>query len=276
MQIISYDIGLVNLAMCIYDPQLKKIIAWELINARTTGDMCAHLVELLQARDELFEEPQIVLIERQSKRSCKLQAVASYLQMYFTLKHKQVVLYSPVFKLLGTDMECKGKHNYTQRKKAAIKLTTDFLAENPQEERFHKMFTSLKKRDDVADALMQVLAYAKVPDPNKLLNPPKKPLKARKPQPKQIQKGKLTKNYILWMLINHYPQLAKKTVYIPEISETEQLVRCIQTDKIFMKSVLRHYNTAQDCVTSMIGPKTDEDVDIDADAVDASNTPILV
>lgn len=265
MKILSVDVGLINMGMCIYEPQTCTIHEWELLNVRCSSNACHNLVEILKRKGTMFEDVQIVLIERQSKRSCRLQHMQSYLEMYFTLQQKQVIIYSPVLKLLGTGMECKGKNNYTQRKKAAIHLTNEFLRDHPQDARHHKMFASLKKKDDAADSLMQVLAYVKTPDPNKLLNPVK-PCLPRKPTEKQILNGKMSKNNIKWLLIHRFIPQAGKIIHV-SLDDTDDashdstshrisaLHQCVQSDKKVMVSINRFFADVPACIEALAPPE---------------------
>ncbi len=252
MKIISFDVGFKNLGVCVFEPP-HRIAFWRVLNI-PAQNLCRGLVQTLKPHQAHFDDADVVLVERQSKKSMKMLSLAAYLETFFTLQDKHVVLYSPLMKLLGTGQENSGAENYRNRKKAAINLTNDFLAANPQEPDIHGMWEALKKKDDAADALTQVLAYVRgKPEGSLESSAIRKPsvgpvLTFRKPTPKQLASKKYTANAVMWLLRHQYSAKAEKVFYVVPISQEERLERCISQDKAFTKAVLRHFTDVKACV----------------------------
>jgi len=192
-RILSWDVGIKNLAYCgLHD---KQIIAWKLLCLPSCKpeDLCSVLCKVLDA--EVFPEAlDVVVVERQPGRNKTMLRVEAYLAMYFAKLGIQVVTYHAGNKLKDTGQENRGRgsHMYRARKNASVDLARDFLLETKQDA---GVLVRAKKKDDLADALMQGLSYLSartVPDVsvNKVIRP-------RKPTERQ---KKLSKSNILYLL----------------------------------------------------------------------------
>lgn len=201
--ILSIDVGIKNLAICLLDS--TTIHKWQIINLNYGTDFCTAIIH---AFDELLPILQnaTVVIERQMTR--KMTNIQCYLEMYFRLKGYSVIIYSPKYKLQGTGQENsgKGKTLYNARKKASISLCQDWLIQYPQEEDIMSQWKTAKKRDDLGDTLAMAIAYLANPKVDQAIA---KPVNARKPTALQESKGRYSKSNIKYLLQQDVPITAK-------------------------------------------------------------------
>ena len=169
MKILSFDVGIKNLAFCKYDTYDNIIIDWKIVDitAQKNENSCATLVRILDSITELTDAD-IVLIEKQPSKNNKMRIIEGLLNAYFVIKGitnaestiKDVKIYSAKHKL-GSDTY-KGKVNYSQRKKLGIFKTECFLKQFGQKNNIQTLFNICKKKDDLADSLLQALSYCNV------------------------------------------------------------------------------------------------------------------
>ena len=122
MSILSFDVGIKNLAFCILKENV--IIEWNVseIKYRTNQSLCDAIVNHLNEFPQLLE-CETVLIEKQPSRNNKMRIIEALLNAYFVIKGSsnnesnitKVLVYSAKYKL-GTNT-MKGKTNYNERKK---------------------------------------------------------------------------------------------------------------------------------------------------------------
>ena len=186
MKILSFDVGIINLAYCIFDNLTKKIIHWEIINNEIGGkfnakisssgvsDLYINLIKNLDQRPHLLDVD-IVLIEKQPSFNPKMRIIAGCLQTYFYIrgvvdksdKIKSVEFFSPKNKLkcyTGPELDIskngktvKGK--YAQTKKMGVLIARSKLEENEETETMCTLFENSKKKDDLSDCYLQALTY---------------------------------------------------------------------------------------------------------------------
>ena len=186
MKILSFDVGIINLAYCIFDNLTKKIIHWEIINNEIGGkfnakisnsgvsDLYINLIKNLDQRPHLLDVD-IVLIEKQPSFNPKMRIIAGCLQTYFYIRGvvdripsiKSVEFFSPKNKLkcyTGPELDIskngkivKGK--YAQTKKMGVLIARSKLEENEETETMCALFENSKKKDDLSDCYLQALTY---------------------------------------------------------------------------------------------------------------------
>ena len=98
MKILSFDVGIINLAYCIISDE--KIIHWEIItltdgneklkfnakiNSSGIADLYINLIKQLDLRPHLLDVD-IVLIEKQPSFNPKMRIIAGCLQTYFYIR----------------------------------------------------------------------------------------------------------------------------------------------------------------------------------------------
>ena len=188
MKILSFDVGIINLAYCIFDTELKKILHWEIINNEIGGkfnarisssgvsDLYLNLIKNLDKRPQLLDVD-LVLIEKQPSFNPKMRIIAGCLQTYFYIRgvvdkseHKinSVEFFSPKNKLkcyTGPELDISSKNGkivkgkYAQTKKTGILIARIKLEENSETKEICDMFENSKKKDDLSDCYLQVLTY---------------------------------------------------------------------------------------------------------------------
>ena len=129
MIILSFDVGIKNLAFCLLDSE-KNILDWHIINCDSPNPTLK-LIEELDTLDYLLCAD-LVLIEKQPSFNPKMRVIAAVLYVYFTMRivHEQnkkikIIYYHAKHKLKCSDfrMEFKTKNKYLQNKKLAIEHT---------------------------------------------------------------------------------------------------------------------------------------------------------
>jgi hypothetical protein len=190
MRILSFDVGIVNLAYCIIESQpTPKIVHWEVVELAKRGNtFSAHiassgiaelyltLITQLDTRKHLLDVD-IVLIEKQPSFNPKMRIVAGCLQTYFYIRGvvdktaqpiKSVEFFSPKHKLkcyTGPELDISSKNGktvkgkYAQTKKMGIAIARSKLEEHSETAEFLQLFESSKKRDDLSDCYLQALTY---------------------------------------------------------------------------------------------------------------------
>ena len=177
-QIVSFDVGIRNLAYCIITQDDDKCLtAWENVDIKgATNDATTNkLLELLDhiAFDVLdVSRPIIVLVEDQPRRASNLMKhVQIHISAYFkilchfqalaSVKLKQV---NPKRKLTICPSSVKSKTRRTQyksNKQAAVTTVSDLLngpcTIRVSDDLKSKFFNS-KKKDDLADCLLQAIS----------------------------------------------------------------------------------------------------------------------
>ena len=166
MKIVSFDVGIKNLAYCIFDTETMKIKDWNIVDITTNkkNNECSQVVSVLDQYNNLLDS-NLVLIEKQPSKNNKMRIIEALLNAYFVIKGindkdssiSNVKVYSAKHKL-GNDT-FKGKVNYNQRKKLGIYKSEIFLKSNIQDTKFVELFEKSKKKDDLADSLLQALSY---------------------------------------------------------------------------------------------------------------------
>jgi hypothetical protein len=178
--ILSFDIGIVNMAYCLIDEDDENVIDWECfsIKGSTMEQQCRKLASKLD--DVNFHNnsgyDMTILIERQPKINAKMRVIEGYILMYYVLRggnHKKIITYSPKHKLkcyvAPTDnpivLKCKpGNHYY--RKRLGIEHCRRILnGDKKYSEKIKNIFDKSKKKDDLADTMLQALSYIRFKSP---------------------------------------------------------------------------------------------------------------
>lgn len=193
--LLSIDVGIRNLGLCLIDPSTKRIKHWD-----ATGVPPEHASGLYKSLYTHFKErPWVlecskVLVEKQPDKNKTMKSVEHFIHTYFICNEKDVQVYDARFKI--PDVIGPGKAMYAKRKKASVVRCTEFLKETQQHELL-TWFLKQKKKDDLADTVMQALSYldktvvsekAKIPKP-------------RKPTPNQTE-TRYSKANLAWLYLN--------------------------------------------------------------------------
>lgn len=174
MIILSFDVGIINLAYCIWDTDTCKIREWEVItleNCRDNSKVQINLIKSLDQRKSLLNVD-TVLIEKQPSFNPKMRIISGCLQTYFYIRGvvdqpmiKDLVIFSPKHKLkcyTGPELviESKAKTKYSQTKKMGILIAREKMNEFDELQSWSKFFDSHKKKDDLADCYLQAITYS--------------------------------------------------------------------------------------------------------------------
>ena len=154
--ILSIDCGIKNLAMCLIDPVTKKIHQWDVsgIPPKHADGIFPCMVRHLNEKPWILEA-RTVVIEKQPDRNRGMKAIENLLHTYFLIKEKNVVIWDARHKI--PDVAGAGKARYTQRKNASIERARKFIEGGNSN--WIGFFDAHKKKDDLADTVMQALSF---------------------------------------------------------------------------------------------------------------------
>jgi hypothetical protein len=170
MKIASFDIGLKNFAFCIEDipssiDPTNSVWLQGSITYMENYELCTKvysfekLLTFLTNRKHRWEGVDLFLIEQQMHINNKASKMAHQLEAYFKIVFpgSRTLYFSPKFKTKAFE-EFGVPKTYAQRKKFTTNLVLKYLDER-QDTISLQYLTSLKKRDDVCDAVCQLQAY---------------------------------------------------------------------------------------------------------------------
>ncbi len=196
MMLLSIDVGIRNLGMCLIDDSNRRIKHWD-----ATGIPPKHSDGLfLSLRTHLRDRPWVldcskVLIEKQPDRNKTMKSVEHFLHAYFLCNDIDVQIYDARHKV--PDVVGPGRAMYLKRKKTSVIRCSEFIKEHNEE--WYDWFSKQKKKDDLADSVMQALSYiGSVPSaPVKKSSPPR----PRKPTPNQ-RDTVFSRANLAWLFLN--------------------------------------------------------------------------
>ena len=192
--LLSIDVGIRNLAMCLMDSD-KKIIEWEVDGVPPLSDETIYqdlLTHMSQRPWTLTCET--VLIEKQPDKNRLIKSVENFLHAYFLIHGKKVLIYDARHKI--PDISGPGKVRYRQRKKASIDRCREFISTSDVNSHLVKFFDGHSKKDDLADTVMQALSYTPKVEVKK------KGIKSRKPTTLQ-EETRYSKSNLAWLYKNN-------------------------------------------------------------------------
>lgn len=199
--LLSIDCGIKNLAMCLIDPATKRIHQWDVsgVPPMHTDGVFPCLVRHLNEKPWVLGAS-TVIIEKQPDRNRSMKAVENLLHTYFLVKppERSVVIWDARHKI--PDVAGAGKARYAQRKKTSIERARKFIAGDGPNKDLVAFFDSHKKKDDLADTVMQALSFIDK-RPEEKTSPQTKVKKSapRKPTDNQ-QRTKYSKANLAWLV----------------------------------------------------------------------------
>ena len=158
---LSIDVGIKNLAFVVFD---KEIIEWRVIELCEKGVNASTInmidlgKRLYEALEELTHPVDLILIENQiGQNAIRMKMLQGMITFYFISKGKHNIQYWNAGNKLKRFI--KGKTTYAQRKKYSIQITRELITNAfPSQLAF---FETHKKKDDLADCLLQLMDYLK-------------------------------------------------------------------------------------------------------------------
>tara|TARA_R110002072_G_scaffold84065_15_gene190609 strand:+ start:3060 stop:3761 length:702 start_codon:yes stop_codon:yes gene_type:complete len=232
--LLSIDVGIKNLAMCLLNETSLHIEEWDVdgIPPEHRDGIYVCLRNHLDARPWLLRATTI-LIEKQPGQNKRMKTVENFLHAYFLIKIPQAttIIYDARHKV--PDVRGSGKANYRNRKNTAIVRCKDFLESNNVNSEWLMTFRQSKKKDDLADTVLQGLSYINRL-PNISENKPDKKVKTKDKvnprKPTQNQKEtKYSKSNLAW--------LYKNNMHI--------------VDKRFIKDLKRYYINIEELISEL-------------------------
>lgn len=230
--ILSIDVGIRNLALCLIDGE-KIVRQWDVsgVPPESSHGLYPCLRKHLDDRPWVLEAD-VVLIEKQPDRNKKMKMVEHFLHAYFVIKipDKETIIYDARHKI--PDVVGAGKAQYRKRKQTAIDRCKEFLENGPEGNRhWLETFKKSKKKDDLADTVMQALSFNRaIPQKDGPKEPAKKVV-ARKPNENQ-KNTKYSKPNLIWFHKNKTREELEK-------------------DKRFMKDLKRYYRDYEDFLVTI-------------------------
>ena len=210
--ILSIDVGIKNLAMCLLDEDHENLVVqWDV-----SGVPPQHADGVyVSLRKHLDERPWVldaktVLIEKQPDRNKKMVSVMHFLHAYFIIKcpEAETMLYDARHKI--PDVAGPGKAQYNKRKKVSIERCEAFIRQDDVNAHWLDTFIKSKKKDDLADTVMQALSFVNRVE----IKPATKKKKATKliaRRPNENQKRtKYSKSNLAWIYLNDKKHMTTK------------------------------------------------------------------
>lgn len=223
--ILSIDVGIKNLGMCLMNMDTKNIIEWDVsgVPPEHADGLFVSLRKHLDDRPWVLT-PKVILIEKQPGQNKRMKTVENFLHAYFVIKIplSETIIYDARHKI--PDVVGKGKTQYRKRKATSVIRCREFLVETKQNT---DVFDKSKKKDDLADTVMQALSYIDRKPVTKKETPPVK-LTARKPTESQSE-TKYSKSNLAWFVKNKTREENEK-------------------DKRFMKDLKRYFTSFDELV----------------------------
>jgi hypothetical protein len=230
--ILSIDVGIRNLAMCQFNETSNLVVQWDVsgVPPEHRDGIYVSLRKHLDERPWILDSD-IILIEKQPDRNKKMKMVEHFLHAYFVIKapKSETIIYDAKFKI--PDVVGPGKAQYTKRKKVSIERCEAFLRRDDTNKHWIETFMKSKKKDDLADTVMQAISFTKRVEPKKKEKIVKK-LVPRKPNENQ-KRTKYSKCNLAYIYKNS-----------PECE-------CLENNKRFMKDLKRYYRCIDDLIKEM-------------------------
>lgn len=217
--ILSIDVGIKNLAMCLLCPDTKRVHQWDVdgVPPESSDGLFPCLRDHLDSR-EWLGQARTVLIEKQPDKNKKMKGVENFLHAYFLIRYPdaETIIYDAKHKI--PDVAGPGKSQYRKRKMTSIKRCQEFIESDEVNADWLDVFRKSRKKDDLADTVMQALSFVNRRPVQKKMTKESKAVAARRPTENQ-KETRYSKSNLVWLYREgHYT-----------------------TDKRFMKDLKRYW-----------------------------------
>lgn len=193
--LLSIDCGIKNLAMCLIDSETRRIIKWDVsgVPPLHVDGIFSCLVRHLREKPWILDAT-TVIIEKQPDKNRSMKSVENLLHTYFLVHNKDVRIWDARHKI--PDCAGAGRAMYAKRKKASVERARKFIDSNAVNKDWVPFFDKHKKKDDLADTVMQALSYLdKKPEKVAVV----KKVTPRKPTENQLN-TKYSKANLAWLV----------------------------------------------------------------------------
>lgn len=197
--VLSIDVGIRNLGLCLIDSRTRKIRNWDAtgIPPQHSDGIFVCLRDHFRSRPWVLEASKVI-IEKQPDKNRTMKSVENFIHAYFLCNDKDVQLYDARHKI--PDVVGPGRAMYLQRKRASVTRCTEFVREeNPE---LLEWFMKQKKKDDLADTVMQALSYISSATAASAAPPQTKANKPRKPTLNQTE-TRYSRANLAWLYVNN-------------------------------------------------------------------------
>jgi len=201
--ILSIDVGIKNLAMCLLNETSNLVVEWDVsgVPPQHTDGIYVSLRKHLDARPWVLNATTI-LIEKQPDRNKKMVSVMHFLHAYFIIRcpDAETIIYDARHKI--PDVAGPGRAQYLKRKKVSIERCEEFIRQDDVNAHWLPIFLDSKKKDDLADTVMQALSFVNRVEV-KTTSKVKKTTKLVPRRPNENQKAsKYSKSNLAWIYLN--------------------------------------------------------------------------
>jgi hypothetical protein len=183
MLVTSFDVGRRNLAACVVDTDGPRVLFWHVFDLGAPRGVQLHrAVRVALDAHPVLRQARVV-VEAQPSRNPQMRVIEAVVEAYFAYlcPEARVVAFSPRHKLAGVGSG-RGHARYAERKRASVAAVQALLDAHAQSDEVAAVWRASRKRDDLADALLQALAYAREPVEVVAEQPHARPLLARRPR----------------------------------------------------------------------------------------------
>ena len=160
MIILSFDIGIKNLAYCMIDTETNDILDWNILDCSGTNETLT-VIKTLDQYDYILEAD-IVLLEKQPSFNPKMRNISTALYVYFTLRIQhdrneicKIIFYPAKYKLMccNTKIEhkskCKSKLDILLEQKTDLSKSIDSLLNQISGgKKYMKVYKQMKMYND--------------------------------------------------------------------------------------------------------------------------------
>jgi hypothetical protein len=189
--------------MCLLNETSNLVVEWDVsgVPPQHSDGIYVSLRKHLDARPWVLNA-KTVLIEKQPDRNKKMVSVMHFLHAYFIIKcpDAETIIYDARHKI--PDVAGPGRSQYLKRKKVSIERCEEFIRQDDVNAHWLPVFLESKKKDDLADTVMQALSFVnrvEVKSTKKI----KKSTKLVPRRPNENQKAtKYSKSNLAWIYLN--------------------------------------------------------------------------
>lgn len=157
--VISIDVGIKNLGLCVFDFRIAKVVEWDNVSLVPSGRYIPaynvqYVRDFVRKYERYFDQAFQVIVERQMR--CNMRIVEAVIQAMF---YDACIIISARSVKAHYDLSTK---NYRANKQKAVVWVKQFIANNAAafvDGLCARSFACAAKQDDLADSLLLLLYY---------------------------------------------------------------------------------------------------------------------